>query len=88
MHIPFTKREFRLLENAGKLLGTSRGHHEYGITQYSDLDNLLGIQWHFRVANINGDFSLSVLETIQFYLMKPKLLLDFNATKTTAGELS
>ena len=89
VQIPFTTSTFKLLKEAGKSLGISHGHHVYTISQYSDLNDLLGNQWHFRVANCNGDFSLVMLETIRFYIVEPKPLLDFSATKTsTDHELS
>lgn len=88
VQIPFKKSAFMVLKNAGKSLGNSRGHHIYTISQYDNLNDLLGDQWHIRIANSNGDFSVAMLETIRFYLMEPKPLLDFNATKTSTGELS
>jgi len=52
----------------------------YTITQYNELDKLLGGGWHYRVANTSGDFSFAVLETIRFYWMQPRSLLDFQVT--------
>ena len=86
--IHFTNGAFKLLKQAGKSHGVSRGHQVYTVSQYSDLDDLLGQQWHLRVSNSNGDFSMAVLQTIRFYIMEPKPLLDFNAIKTSAGEVS
>lgn len=88
LQLPFTKSAFRLLKEVGKSLGISRGHQVYTISEYSDLDDLLGNQWYVRVANSNGDFSLAMLETISFYMMEPKPLLDFHPTKTSTIELS
>ena len=88
IQLTFDNSVFTLLKDAGKPVGISRGHQVYTIRQYSDLDDLLGNQWHFRLANINGDFSYAMLETIRFYTMKPKPLFDFNATKTSRGDLS
>jgi len=88
IHIHFTTGAFNLLKEAGKSQGVSRGHQTYAISQYSDLDNLLGEQWHLRVSNINGGFSMAILKTIPFYIMEPKPLLDFNAAKTSAGDVS
>ena len=42
-----------------------------------DLNELLGEQWHLRVANANGDYSYAMLQTIQFHAFYPKPLLDF-----------
>ena len=88
IHIHFTTGAFNLLKEAGKFQGVSRGHQTYTVSQYSNLDHLLGEQWHLRVSNINGDFSMAILKTVRFYIMEPKPLLDFNAIKTSTGDLS
>ena len=54
------------------------GHQAYGIKNYKDLDELFGEQWHVRIVNVNGDFSCALLNTIQFYTMQPKPILDFS----------
>ncbi len=64
-----------------------RGHHVYTIANYKDLDDLLGEQWHMRVANVFGDFSYAILTTIRFYLTRPRPLLDFKVSEGSAGEL-
>ena len=58
------------------------------VSEYSDLDLLLGEQWHLRVFYINGDFSMAILKKIRLYTMESKPLLDFNATKTSTGDVS
>ena len=40
--------------------------------------DLLGKRWHNRVVNVNGDFSYAILETIRFYLIQPRPLLDID----------
>ena len=62
------------------------GRQGYGIKAYKDLNELLGDQWHLRVANINGDFSYAVLQTIQFHAFYPKLLLDFTPSLLCAHQ--
>ena len=59
----------------------------FTIRNYSDLNDLLGEGWHLRVANTNGDFSHVIIETIQFYMMCPRPLLDFEVAGRTTESL-
>ena len=65
---------FDRLEYGGSLClcGTTkrllRGVQHYSITQYQDLDPLLGKNWHYRGLNINGDFCYVLLDTVEYYL--------------------
>ena len=86
--IHFTKGAFNSLNQVGKSQGVSHGHQVYTVSQHSNLDDLLGGQWHLQMSNSDGDFSMAILQTIRFYKLEPKPLLDFNATKTSAGEVS
>ena len=88
IQLPFNKTTFELLRRQGESWGNFRtGNHTYTIRQYSDFNELLGEQWFMRVSNINGDFSYATLETIRFYIMEPKSLLDFSVTKSSTGEV-
>ena len=65
IQVPCDLGTFRLLQHKGILAGRRRGgftddtlsKEQYTITCYSDLDELLGEKWHFRVTNPIGDFS-------------------------------
>ena len=65
IQVPCDLGTFRLLQHKGILAGRRRGgstddtlsKEQYTITRYSDLDELLGEKWHFRVTNPIGDFS-------------------------------
>ena len=85
IQVPFDTSSMELLKQQAVplTLNNHRGHQGYGIKAYKDLDELLGEQWHLRVANINGDFSYAVLKTIQFHAFHPKPLLDFTPSVCT-----
>ena len=57
------------------------GIQHYKVNNYSDLDDLLGSNWHFRGLNVNGDYGYAVLETINFYIHKSKSLVEFMPSK-------
>ena len=72
---------FAILKSKGVITGRRvKGQQEYAITNFSDLNDLLGESWHIRVYNINGDFSKVVLNTVRFHAMQPKAIMDFNVT--------
>ena len=58
------------LEDKGELWSRARNGHGssdvYTIAQYSDLNDILGDNWHFQVVNEVGDFSYAILESIAF----------------------
>lgn len=61
--MPFDQIEF----NGGlRLCGTRkrfvRGVQRYTITEYQDLNQFLGANWHYRGLNSNGDFCFAVKE--------------------------
>ena len=60
----------------GQLKCTRRGNTVYTIQQYSDLDNLLGMNWHWRCLNEAGDFCFVNLSTVSFYLRKRRPLVE------------
>ena len=74
IQLPFDMTEFQRLVEKGKSLGNSR----YGLQSYSDINELLGDKWHLRIININGDFSYVILETVSFYLIRPKPIIEFD----------
>jgi len=78
IQLAFDNNSVELLKQQAVLLTTQcHGHQSYGIKEYKDLNELLGEQWYLRVANVNGDFSYAILQTIQFRVFYPKPLLDF-----------
>ena len=87
IQLAFSTSTFELLRRQGESWGNSRGNHLYTIKEYSDFDELLGERWFLRISNINGDFSYALKETIRFYIMQPKPLLDFSATRSNAGDI-
>ena len=75
---------FSLLEERGKHVKDAHGGIQtYTIDHYSDLDELLGKQWHMRVLNINGDFSYIIsyiiLGTISFHHTRGRPISEYEA---------
>jgi len=78
IQLAFNNNSVELLKQQAVLLTTQcHSHQSYGIKEYKDLNELLGEQWYLRVANVNGDFSYAILQTIQIHVFYPKPLLDF-----------
>ena len=55
---------------------------QHKLEQYSDIDDVLGQDWHYRVVNTSGDFSFVVLETVQFHMYTPRPILEYTPTLT------
>ena len=53
------------------------GIQYYKITNYQDLDHLLGVNWHFRGLNINGDYGYVVKETFEFCIRRNRPLAEY-----------
>lgn len=74
----FDKIEF---DGGLRLCGTEkrcvRGVKRYRITKYQDLNHLLGINWHYRGLNHNGDFCYVLLDTVEFYLYRRRPLKEY-----------
>ena len=60
---------------------------KYTITNYSDLDDLLGKQWYIRIVNPMGDFAYVILKTVSFYLTKGRPILDYEVVQKEDGTL-
>ena len=56
IQLAMNKSTIQLLHQKGRSLGKQRGHEVYGINEYSDLNEVLGEQWHMRISNTSGDF--------------------------------
>jgi len=70
------------LQPAGIATKTVRGVVHYRIQKYSDLDLLLGTQWHYRGINKHGDYGYVVLSSIEFYLHKRRSLVSYYPPET------
>ena len=66
------------LEAAGVAKESTRGIQRYGLERYSDLDHLLGDNWHFRGINDRGDYGYVILDSVEYYLSKRCLLAAMN----------
>ena len=81
IQVPCDIPSFQVLQEVAKPLQEGGATDKYKILHYSDLDNVLGEKWHFRVVNEAGDFSYVILETLSFYLTKGKPILDYTVEK-------
>ena len=50
--------------------------------EYSDLNDILGDDWHFRVVNEARDFSYAILESIAFHYCTSRPLMEYEVEKT------
>ena len=76
--IPFDKVEFDGgLRLCGKVKRTVRGIEHHNISKYQDLNSFLGVDWHFRGINENGDFCYAILDTVEFYLYRRRPIKEF-----------
>lgn len=76
--MPFDKIEFDGgIRCCGHVKRSVRGIERYTITKYQDLNHLLGVDWHFRGINENGDFCYIILNTIEFYLYRRRPIKEF-----------
>lgn len=78
------------MEERGKHAKDARGGvPTYTIDHYSDLDELLGNQWHIRVLirvlNVNGDFSYVILGTVSFHLTRGRPLSEYEVVRNADG---
>ena len=65
--MPFDRIEFDGgLRVCGQEKRCVRGIQRYNIARFQDLNALLGVDWHFRGLNANGDFSYVHLNTIKY----------------------
>ena len=57
-----------------------RGIQHHCISRFQDLNALLGMNWHYRGINVNGDFCYVVLNTVEFYLYKRRATKEYVPT--------
>ena len=57
-----------------------QGSQCYTISNYKDLNRLLGVNWHVRGINENGDFCYVILDTVIYYLYHRRPLIEYVAT--------
>ena len=63
------------------------GTHNYRIKHYRDLNPLLGDKWHYIGLNADGDYSYAVKETVEFYLHKRRLIVEYFPCSSSAPPL-
>ena len=76
--MPFDRLEF---DGGLGRLGTAkrnvRGVQHYSISAFQYLNPLLGVDWHFRGLNVNGDFCYVILSTVEFYLYRRRSMKEY-----------
>ena len=66
------------LQQQGRLIRSQRGRNVYGLTKYSDIEQITEKRWYVCVLNEQMDFSSVKLGTVQYYLKSRKPLEDFS----------
>lgn len=78
IELPFDELVFKGgLGQAATIDRRYRGNIQYKITKYSNLDLLLGNNWHVRGLNDKGDFSYVICDSVRFYLKQLKPIIDY-----------
>ena len=78
LEVPFDKLLYEGgLKSCGRFRRTYRGIQRYGIAKYSDLNPLLGVNWHYRGLNDVGDFCFVILETVEYYIFKRAPIIEY-----------
>lgn len=75
IRLPMQKESFDLIKRCGR----SKSQGWYFISKLSDLNELLGNNWHFRVVNKNKDFAFIVDGTVRYRLSERRPLVEFDA---------
>ena len=83
IQLPFSEEDGEVLRKQGIPCG-----RQFKLGKYSDLNELLGEDWHFRVVNTRGDFSYVVLETVKYHTYTPKPILEYTTKKNGSRKLS
>jgi len=76
------------LEAAGILKQTVRGHQQCQLQCYSDLDSLLGRNWHYRGINNQGDYANAVLKSIEYYLVKQRSIAEYHPDQSNPNDIT
>ena len=61
------------------------GIQRYKIRNFSDLNSLVGRNWHFRGLNSNGDYGYVILKSIEFYIRKSRTILEYIPCQQTGS---
>lgn len=56
----------------------------YKLISYKDLDPLLGQNWHYRGANVNGDYAFVILNSVEYYIHKRRKLIEYHPPQLAA----
>jgi len=76
------------LEAAGILKQTVHGHQQCQLQCYSDLDSLLGRNWHYRSINSQGDDAYAVLKSIEYYLVRRRSIAEYHPDQSNPDDIT
>ena len=62
-----------------KLYGQLNSSGKYSLSKLTDLNELLGQNWHFKIVNANKDFAFIIEGTLSFCMTERPPLVEFNA---------
>ena len=87
IEVPFDKDVFDegLKAKAREIDRAVKGNKQYSISSYCDLDDLQGKNWHVCGLNPAGDFCYPILDTIRFYLRRPRPLVEYTPSQGEEG---
>jgi len=76
--IPFDKQFFdEGMASKGYVHKATKQITRYRIHQYSDLDDILGINWHFSGLNSARDYCFVILNTTEFHVSRRRPITHF-----------
>ena len=85
--MPFDRVQFNGgLVMSGERKRYVRGIQHYTITNYQDLNGLLGSRWHYRGINSNGDYCYVILSTVEYYLYRRRSLKEYVPTADSSAK--
>ena len=76
------------LEAAGIAKESTRGIQRYGLERYSDLNHLLGDNWHFRGINDRGDYGYVILDSVEYYLSKRRAITEYLPSAQPSNQIT
>lgn len=53
----------------------------YKLRSYKDLEPLLGQNWQYRGANVNGDYDFVILHSIEYYIHKQRKITEYHPSQ-------
>ena len=74
IRVPVVRDAFEHLKRSSS---SAEVNGKYNLNNLSDLNEILGEGWHYRIVNRNQDFSFIIGETVSFYILERQPLTEF-----------